>query len=198
MCYLASAYCEGPNLAAWLRDQATPVSPELAARLVADLAGAMQHSHDRGVLHRDLKPSNVMMGRAEHDQSLAPRITDFGLARLMDQPGEEVTVSFPAMGSAPYMAPEQAEGKKVGIAADIYGLGAILYAVLCGRPPHRGSSDLDTLRRVVADDVVPPRSIHQDLPGELEAICLKCLEKIPARRYASARTGRGSCPLSGR
>jgi eukaryotic-like serine/threonine-protein kinase len=111
---------------------------------------------------------------------------DFGLARLMVRPGEETTASFAAMGSAAYMAPEQAEGKKVGTAADIYSLGAILYFRLCKRPPRQGSSNLDTLRRVVNDDPVAPRTLRRDVPRDLEAICLKCLTKEPAHRYASA------------
>ena len=98
-----------------------------------------------------------------------------------------MTASFAAMGSAPYMAPEQAEGKKVGPATDVYGLGTILYCLLCRRPPHRGANDPDTLRRVVADEPIPPRRVRPEIPRDLEAICLKCLEKDPARRYCSAR-----------
>src|SRR4051812_22982900 len=146
----------------------------MSARIVGDLAGAIQHAHDRGILHRDLKPSNILLQRRstetgatdadrlpadENPAQFTPRIVDFGLARLMDRSAEEVTASFAAVGTAPYMAPEQAEGKKVGPAVDIYGLGALLYAMLCGRPPHRGRSGLDTLRRVVADEVVPPRRL---------------------------------------
>jgi serine/threonine protein kinase len=227
ICYLVSAFCDGPTLAAWLRDQKSAICPLLAARLVAEMADAVRHSHERGVLHRDLKPSNVIMdiGRAtwsaaaearprENDASNLrgttnparvggagaeqsdspgarenpiPRISDFGLARLMDQPGEELTASFAAMGSAAYMAPEQAEGGKVGPAADIYSLGAILYVLLCNRPPHRGVNEFDTLRRVVTDAPIPPRARRSDVPRDLEAICLKCLEKDPARRYSSAR-----------
>ncbi len=177
----------------------------------------MHHAHERGVLHRDLKPSNVLLHRLGpvrpqadtepgqgsvpvsaadptsegeapvEDSEFVARIIDFGLARLMDQAREEVTASFAAMGSAPYMAPEQVEGKKVGAATDVYGLGAILYSMLCGRPPHRGANDPDTLRRVVADEPVPPRHIRREIPRDLEAICLRCLEKDPARRYRSAR-----------
>ena len=190
ICYLASAYCEGPTLGSWLREQRLAVPPDLAARLVADMASAVQHSHERGVLHRDLKPSNIMIEQGGNSaQKLKPRITDFGLARLMDRPGEEkeTTASFAAMGSAPYMAPEQAEGKKVGAAADIYSLGAILYALLCARPPHRGSNELDTLRLVINTEPATPRSRRPEVPRDLEAICLKCLEKAPSRRYASAQ-----------
>ena len=188
ICYLASAYCEGPTLGSWLREQPSAVSPDLAARLVAEMASAVQHCHERGVLHRDLKPSNIMIEQVGcGEQSLKPRITDFGLARLMDRPGEETTISFAAMGSAPYMATEQAEGKKVGADADIYSLGAILYALLCARPPHRGANELDTLRLVINTEPAPPRSWRSDVPRDLEAICLKCLEKDPSRRYASAQ-----------
>jgi eukaryotic-like serine/threonine-protein kinase len=188
ICYLASAYCEGPTLGSWLREQQLAVPPDLAARLVADMASAVQHSHERGVLHRDLKPSNIMIEQGGSSaQQLKPRITDFGLARLMERPGEETTASFAAMGSAPYMAPEQAEGKKVGATADIYSLGAILYALLCARPPHRGTNELDTLRLVINTEPATPRSRRPEVPRDLEAICLKCLEKDPSRRYASAQ-----------
>jgi WD40 repeat protein len=201
VCYMASAYCDGPDLARWLREQGGRLDPRMAARIVAELADAIQHAHERGILHRDLKPSNVLLQRRpvetgemrtdrpsadEGRWGFSPRIVDFGLARLIDRPAEESTESFGALGSAPYMAPEQAEGKKVGPAADIYGLGAVLYALLCGRPPHRGRSDVDTLRRVVADEVVRPRRRRRDVPRDLEAICLRCLEKDPARRYANA------------
>ena len=201
VCYIASAYCDGPTLAAWLRGREDPVPPRLAARVVADLANAVQHAHERGVLHRDIKPSNVLLQRntrpvttsepngqpSSIESEFTPRITDFGLARLMDRPGEEITASFAAMGSAPYMAPEQAEGKKVGPGVDVYGLGAILYALLCRRPPHRGQTDLETLQHVVNDEPVAVSRHRRDVPRDLEAICLKCLEKDPARRYATAR-----------
>jgi eukaryotic-like serine/threonine-protein kinase len=217
VCYLASACCEGPTLAAWLRDRKVPVPPRLAAQLLAPLADGMHHAHERGVLHRDLKPSNILLHRpgtdrpgpendlepiagpisepgpssdsetADDESGIVARIIDFGLARLMDHAREEVTASFAAMGSAPFMAPEQIEGTKVSPATDVYGLGAILYAMLCGRPPHRGANDPDTLRRVVADEPYPLRHFRRDIPRDLEAICLKCLEKDPARRYRSAR-----------
>ncbi len=222
VCYLASAYCEGPTLAAYLRDRRDPVPPRLAAQILAPLADAMQHAHERGVLHRDLKPSNVLLHsprpdgpgvgpatpgdlrsstgqdqeiRAQREPEPATddepefiaRIIDFGLARLMDRENEDATASFAAIGSAPYMAPEQVEGKKVGPATDVYGLGTILYSLLCLRPPHRGTNDPDTLRRVVAEEPVPPRHGRPEIPRDLEAVCLKCLEKDPARRYRSAR-----------
>jgi eukaryotic-like serine/threonine-protein kinase len=222
VCYMASAFREGPTLAAWLRDRGEPVPPCLAAQILAPLADAMEHAHERGVLHRDLKPSNVLLHRPRPDgpgvdpatpgdlrssngqdqetraqrepepatgdePEFIARIIDFGLARLMDRVTEEATASYAAMGSAPYMAPEQVEGKKVGPATDVYGLGTILYSMLCLRPPHRGTNDPDTLRRVVADEPIRPRHGFREIPRDLEAICLKCLEKDPARRYRSAR-----------
>ncbi len=189
VCYMASAYCEGPDLAAWLRKRRAPAAPRTAARIVARLADAVAHAHQRGVLHRDLKPSNILLARQpsgdEETEDHSPRIVDFGLARLLDQ-AEEVTVSFAAAGTAPYMAPEQAEGLRVGPGADVYGLGAVLYAMLCGRPPHRNGSDAETIRRAVAEEIIPPRSIRPELPRDLEAIALKCLEKDASRRYPSA------------
>ena len=202
VCYMASAYCDGPDLAGWLRGRGGPIDPRTAARLVADLADALQHAHDHGVLHRDLKPSNILLqprpAAEASPEEFSPRIVDFGLARLLDPSGEDLTASFAALGSAPYMAPEQAEGKKVGPAADIYGLGAILYTMLCRRPPHRGRSDLDTLRRVVADDIVPPRRHRRDVPRDLEAICMKCLEKEPGVGIPRPAAGRGPRAFSGR
>ncbi len=203
VCYMASAYCEGPSLSAWLRNRRAPAAPRTAARIVARLADAVAHAHQRGVLHRDLKPSNILLARpfsrvetatattsatetASETEDYSPRIVDFGLARLLDQAADEVTVSFAAAGTAPYMAPEQAEGLRVGPGADVYGLGAVLYSMLCGRPPHRNGTDAESIRRAVAAEIIPPRSIRPELPRDLEAIALKCLEKDPARRYASA------------
>ena len=106
----------------------------------------MRHAPRRGIVHRDLKPSNVLLhGPLQEGPDFIPRIIDFGLARLMDQGAAEATASFAALGSAPFMAPEQVEGKNIGPATDVYGLGAILYTMLCDRPPHRGASDPDTL-----------------------------------------------------
>jgi WD40 repeat protein len=199
LCYIASPYCPGPSLASWLKGQAEPVRPDLAARLVAGLSDAVQHAHDRGILHRDIKPSNVILTPGQpsqarssaglaSDQGLSPRLTDFGLAKLAEESGEE-TRSGVMIGSPPYMAPEQAMGKNrdIGPATDVYALGATLYEVLTGRPPFRGETSTETLRLVIESDHIAPRTLRPRLPRDLETICLKCLSKDSARRYATAR-----------
>jgi WD40 repeat protein len=187
-CFLVSAYCPGSNLAQWLRQRTEPVPFAQAASLLATVAEAVQHAHDRGVIHRDLKPSNILL-----DTEGQPHVTDFGLARFLDglaedEPGRYPTRTGIIVGTAPYMAPEQAGGKSrlVGPAADVYGLGAILYELLTGRAPFQGESELDTLQQVQSADPVPPSRLRLRCPRDLEVICLKCLEKDPGRRYASA------------
>ena len=196
--YIAAAYCPGPTLAEWLASQARSAPARDAAGLVATLARAVEHAHERGVLHRDLKPSNILLKHTaaddlarDEDQPLAafvPRITDFSLAKLADGLGPETKSGVP-FGSPPYMAPEQAEGKlkAIGPQTDVYALGCILYELLSGGPPFRGQGQLDTLRQVIADPPIPPRRVRNDIPVELEAIVLKCLEKERTKRYPSAR-----------
>jgi len=200
VCFIASAYCPGSTLAAWLRRRTGPVPCNMAAGLVATLAEAVEHAHGRGVLHRDLKPSNVLVeepaaGEPAADSSgLVLRVTDFGLAKLLDPlPGEDAaanrTVSGVILGTPNYMAPEQAEGRAggVGPAADIYSLGVILYEVLTGRPPFEEDSALETLVQVRTQDPLPPSRLRPRLPRDLETICLKCLNKAPQARYPSAQ-----------
>lgn len=159
-----------------------PLESVKAAKLVRDLALAMQHAHDQGVVHRDLKPGNVLL-----TADGTPKVADFGLARRLDSASFQ-THTGSVLGTPSYMAPEQAEGKKeVGPAADIYSLGAILYECLTGRPPFKGPTAIDTLFQVVANDAVPPRRLQSSVPVDLEAVCLKCLEKNPRSRYPSAR-----------
>jgi WD40 repeat protein len=192
--YIASAYCEGPSLSAWLKARHEPVPPRSAARLIATLADALQHAHDRGILHRDLKPSNVMLQNkytATVDQDelagFVPRVTDFGLAKLADDDGGDSKSGVP-IGSPPYMAPEQAAGRNRDLspATDVYALGATLFEVLTGRAPFRGETPAETIRQVIDDDPISPRLLRPDFPRDLETICLHCLEKDPTRRYPRA------------
>src|SRR5262249_17919286 len=138
-------------------------------------------AHAQGVIHRDLKPSNVLLG-----EDGTPKISDFGLARKQDDVGQTRTGAI--VGTPSYMAPEQARGHSwdVGLAVDIYGLGAILYELLTGRPPFRASTVHETLDQVLHQEPVPPRRLNPDVPRDLETICLKCLQKDPAWRYPSA------------
>jgi WD40 repeat protein len=195
--YIASVYVEGPSLEAWLAGRPEPVPPRQAAFLMLALAQAIEHAHQRGILHRDLKPANVLLqppadgssapSSASGPLPFLPRICDFGLAKLLEAEAEE-SRSIVAAGSPSYMAPEQAEGKRalIGRGTDVYGLGAILYQVLTGRPPFGGATTLETLRRVVAEEPAAPRRLRPGLPRDLETICLKCLAKRPDRRYPGA------------
>ena len=159
-----------------------PQPPREAAELMVTLARAVHVAHQAGIVHRDLKPTNVL-----YSSDGVPKITDFGLAKRIDSDAEH-TQSGQIMGSPSYMAPEQARGdsRKVGPAADVYALGAILYEMLTGRPPFKGETPLETVRQVVDDDPVAPSHLVPRVSRDLETICLKCLQKEPARRYESA------------
>jgi hypothetical protein len=194
LCYIASAYCEGPDLEQWRQRQEEAVPFSLAAGWVQQLAEAVQHAHSRGVWHRDLKPGNVLLApRQNADASnrpgddWTPQVADFGLARLADSAVEQ-TRSGAILGTPAYMAPEQASGRGGGAGpqVDIYGLGAILYFLLTGRPPFEGETPMAILQAVAVKDPPAPSKLREDLPADLEAICLKCLEKDPHRRYANA------------
>jgi serine/threonine protein kinase len=189
-----------------------PQSPRPAARLVEKLARAMHHAHQRGIIHRDLKPANVLLTAAPeetpppkdsafHPQAEVsgsshsgtgifwgePKITDFGLAKQLEDDSNQ-TRSGAVLGTPSYMAPEQARGEihAISPATDVYALGAILYEMVTGRPPFRAARPLDTVQQVISQDPVPPRRLQPKVPRDLETICLKCLEKEPKKRYASA------------
>jgi WD40 repeat protein len=178
--YLALEFVSGGGLDRRL--DGTPQEPRAAADLVETLARAMHFAHQKGVVHRDLKPANVLLA-----EDGTPKITDFGLAKKLDDAGQ--TLSGAIVGTPSYMAPEQAtgKGKEVGPAADVYALGAILYEGLTGRPPFKGATPLATLEQVVAQEPVAPRRLQPSVPRDLETICLKCLHKEPGRRYESAQ-----------
>jgi WD40 repeat protein len=161
---------------------AYPADPRAAARLVAEVAEAIQHAHERGILHRDLKPSNILL-----DEEGWPLVTDFGLAKRSGD-DSSLTQSGAIMGTPSYMAPEQASGHKLAITAltDVYGLGAVLYALLTGRPPIVGATILETIEQVRGRPPAPPSRINRRVGRDLETICLRCLEKDPWRRYTSA------------
>lgn len=179
--YFTMEYVEGQTLAEVIGRK--PMEPHRAARYLALIARAVQCAHDHGVLHRDLKPANVIID--QHDE---PQITDFGLAKDLSQ-NTHFTASGAAIGTPGYMAPEQAAGRQseVGIAADVYSLGAILYEMLTGRAPFTGDSVVDIILDVIHKQPLPPRVIHPACNRELESVCLKCLQKDPSKRYASAQ-----------
>ncbi len=160
-----------------------PLAPQRAARYVKIIAEAIHFAHQRGTLHRDLKPQNVLIDDADQ-----PRITDFGLAKIMNA-DSRLTQSGVVMGSPSYMPPEQATGRlgDIGPASDVYSLGAMLYELLTGRPPFRGATAMATLHDVMEAEPAAPRRLKADIPPDLETICLKCLEKSPAARYPTAR-----------
>lgn len=178
--FLALEYVVGGSLAAHL--DGTPVPPRQAAELVLALSRAVQHAHETGIVHRDLKPANVLL-----QPDGTPKITDFGLAKRAESDHAR-TQTGTILGSPSYMAPEQAAGRTsdIGPATDIYALGVILYELLTGRPPFKGASLLETIEQVRENDPVPPRFLQPKTPRDLETICLKCLEKAPRRRYATA------------
>lgn len=179
--YFVMEYVEGQTLEEQVHS--SPREPEEAVRLVKQLAETIEYCHARGILHRDLKPSNVLL-----DAEGTSKVADFGLAKTLHGDGSS-TQTGEVVGTPGYMSPEQASGvvKDLGPACDVYGLGAILYKMLTGRAPFESPHPLQTVMMVISDEPVRPRSLQQRIPRDLETICLKCLEKEPARRYQSAK-----------
>jgi WD40 repeat protein len=177
--YFSMGFVDGQSLAQRLA--AGPLPPREAAELMARVADAIEYAHSRGVIHRDLKPGNILLDRDGH-----PRVTDFGLAKKVEG-DSALTASGQIMGTPNYMPPEQAGGNRgeVGPAADVYALGATLYALVTGRPPFQAATAMDTVLQVIGEEPVPPRRLNAAIPRDLETIALKCLEKEPAKRYES-------------
>jgi WD40 repeat protein len=200
MPFFSLEFVEGGSLDRKLRGQPQP--PRETAVLVEALARAVHAAHCHGIVHRDLKPANVLLQRLENQKpersgsdasfeflisSFSPKIADFGLAKQLDSDSGQ-TRSGAIMGTPSYMAPEQAAGNnaQVGPLADVYALGAILYEMLTGRAPFRGPTPLDTVFQVVHHDPIPPTRLQPHVPRDVETICLKCLQKDPHKRFASA------------
>jgi len=178
--FFSMGFIEGESLDA--RIAGAPLEPRKAAEILEAVAQAVQYAHEKGVVHRDLKPANILLDNAGH-----PRITDFGLARPVTG-HSGLTASGEIVGTPSYMPPEQAAGKldEIGPASDVYALGAVLYAMLTGRPPFQAPNPLDTLLQVLEQEPIAPRRRNPHVPRDLETICLKALEKNPDRRYRTA------------
>jgi tetratricopeptide (TPR) repeat protein len=179
--YLVLEHADGGSLAQKL--DGTPQPPQRAALLVEVLARAAHHAHQKGIIHRDLKPANVLLL-----EDGTPKISDFGLAKFLIGDDGGKTRTGEIVGTPSYMAPELGMGrvKDVGPWTDVYALGAILYELLTGRPPFKGATPFDTIAQAASDEPVPPIRVQPKVPRDLETICLKCLDKEPRKRYASA------------
>ena len=199
--FFAMGLVEGVSLADLIREK--PLPPQSAARLLKKITAAVAFAHAHGVIHRDLKPANILLARVDKPDSrthslkgyatndvdsLEPAITDFGLAKRLDV-DDHLTTTGQVLGTPAYMPPEQAAGsrREIGEASDIYSLGAILYAMLTGRPPFVAESPIEVILQVLERDPELPQKLNPAVPSELAAICLKCLEKSADRRYISAQ-----------
>jgi serine/threonine protein kinase/TolB-like protein/Tfp pilus assembly protein PilF len=179
-CYFSMALVEGGQLDAIAKQEAMPL--RRAAELIAKLGRTVHYAHEHGILHRDIKPGNILL-----DAKGEPRLTDFGLARLVESEST-VTRTLEVLGTPSYMAPEQAVGNNAAVSGvtDVYGLGAVLYQLLTGHPPFAGGTTYETIKLVLDTEPRRPRLLNPKIDRDLNTICLKCLEKDPKRRYASA------------
>ena len=178
--FFSMEYVARGNLSQKFADN--PLFTRAAAELLRTLAMAVEHAHQHNIIHRDLKPANVLL-----TEDGTPKIGDFGLAKRLEEESAH-TRTGDVMGTPSYMAPEQAVGSRdIGPATDVYALGAILYEMLTGQAPFKGKNAWETVSQVIADSPLPPSRLRPSVPGDLDTICLKCLEKTPTHRYASAR-----------
>jgi hypothetical protein len=196
-CYLAAAYCNGPTLGDWLLKRSSMIPARQAALIALKMAEALHHAHERQIFHRDVKPSNILLEPrslhpdATRDEALpfTPKLTDFGLAKVVEEGRGDDTRTGAILGTPRYMSPEQAEGrlKDIGPATDVHGVGVTLYEMLAGQPPFMGVGDGETLHLVRTAEPTPPSKHRDGVPRDLEAICLKCLEKEVDQRYSTAQ-----------
>src|SRR5881398_2671253 len=179
-CYFSMKLIEGGQLDDVAKRESMPI--RRAVELIAKVARTVHYAHDHSILHRDIKPGNILL-----DQKGEPHLTDFGLARLVEMEST-MTRTLDVLGTPSYMAPEQAVGNNAAIssATDVYGIGAVLYQLLTGHPPFAGGTTYETIKLLEDTEPRPPRSLNPKIDRDLSTICLKCLEKDPKRRYASA------------
>jgi serine/threonine protein kinase/Tfp pilus assembly protein PilF len=179
-CYFSMKFVEGGQLDEMVRRQPMPIRQ--AAELIAKVARTVHYAHEHGILHRDIKPGNILL-----ETNGEPQLTDFGLARLVESEST-VTRTLDVLGTPSYMAPEQAAGDNTNLAraTDVYGLGAVLYQLLTGQPPFAGGTTYETIKLLLDTEPRQPRLLNPRVDRDLSAICLKCLEKDPKRRYPSA------------
>src|SRR5437016_2254129 len=179
-CYFSMKFIEGGQLDEVVKQ--SPMSVRRAAELIAKVARTVSYAHEHGILHRDIKPGNILL-----DAKGEPHLTDFGLARLVESESS-VTQTLDVLGTPSYMAPEQAVGNNAAVrsAAEVYGLGAVLYQLLTGQPPFAGGTTYETIKLLEDTEPRPPQLLNPKVDRDLSTICLKCLEKDPKGRYSSA------------
>jgi serine/threonine protein kinase len=179
--YFSMGFVDGKSLAESVRDG--PLPPRRVAEIISEVASAVHCAHEQGIIHRDLKLANVLLDQAGH-----PKVTDFGLAKMVERESD-LTATGQILGTPSYMSPEQAAGQTDTLdhRVDVYSLGAMLYCLLVGRPPFRAASAMETLKQVIEREPVSPRLLNPEVSRDLETICLKCLEKKPSDRFASAQ-----------